>query len=106
MVTSVYRSGYDAGYPTDWAHPLKNLLVQLNQREPEIVGHTAVAVLLRLGDTPLVCCACLVVGLDGHVALEDRSLIFLAPGLPVLVGEGKQPSRVVRVVRKQPLEII
>src|SRR5918998_2424841 len=129
MVTSVYRFGYDAGFPA--GSPISqvpaapDLLVELYQGEPEIVGHPAVAVFLGLGDPLLVGGArfvfapeireyaaearvsvTLVVGVDGQVALQDRRLVFVTSGLLVFVCQGQQPRRVVGVVGQHPLEII
>src|SRR5918911_3879931 len=117
MVTSVYRSGYDGTLSR------KSSLVELDQGEPEVVGHPAVAVLLRLVDARLVdgtrlvfssqvgehvaearVRVPLVVGLDLQVALQDRGLVLLAPRLPVLVGQGQEPRRVVGVIGQHSLE--
>src|SRR3954454_3880105 len=119
MVTSVYRSGYDGTLSRN------SSLVELDQGEPEVVGHPAVAVLLRLGDARLVggtrlvfssqvgehvaearVGVPLVVGLDGQVVLQDRGLVLLASRFPVLVRQGQKPRRVVRVVGEHPLEVV
>src|SRR5919112_2919953 len=136
MVTSVYRFRYDPGFTSarrstgSPACPARrptapNLLVELYQGEPEIIGHPAVAVLLGLGDPLLVggarlvfssevpehlpkaCVSVpLVVGVDGQVALQDRRLVLVAAGLLVLVRQRQQPRRIVRIIRQHPLEII
>ena len=46
--------------------------------------------------------------MDGTLTFDDqnRRLVFVASGLLVLVGQGKQPRRVVGVVGEHPLEIV
>ena len=41
-----------------------------------------------------------------HVALEDRRLVFVTPGLIVLVRQGQGPRRVGLVVRQHQLEVL
>src|SRR5215212_7135424 len=101
------------------------LLAQLYHCIPQVLGHAAVAELLGLVDTPLISDAGLVLTPDplegiaqtqvrvalvashgGDVAFEDRRLIFVAFDLVVLVRKRQETSRVVRVVRQHPLEIL
>src|SRR5215210_4152494 len=102
------------------------LLAQLYHCIPQVLGHAAVAELLGLVDTPLISDAGLVLTPDplegiaqtqvrvalvvashgGDVAFEDRRLIFVALELVVLVRKRQETSRVVRVVRQHPLEIL
>ncbi len=102
------------------------LLAQLYDREPQILGHAVVTELPRLPDAPLVdrtrlvpapemreyvaqarISVALVVLVRNQVALENRRLVLVAPGLLVLlVRQGHEAGRVVRVVRELPFEVL
>ena len=101
------------------------LLAQLYDREPQILGHAVVTELPRLPDAPLVdrtrlvpapemreyvaqarISVALVVLVRNQLALENRRLVLVAPGLLVLVRQGHEAGRVVRVVRELPFEVL
>src|SRR3712207_5438982 len=101
-----------------------SLLPQLDQREPQVIGHPAVAELLGLPDARLVGVPRLVLApepaedlakagvrvplvlVPRDVALQHRRLVLVTLGLSVLVGQGQEPRRVVRVVRDHALEVL